>query len=103
MFTFEDLTSLGAPVLQRILREIDMRDLALSLKTASDKLRNTLLACVSKCAAETFQEEIAFMGPVRLRDIESAQLRVIDAVRKLEAEGDIELGGNRENAAHEMA
>ncbi len=103
MFTFEDLTSLPGPVLQRILREIDMRDLALSLKTASDKLRSALLACVSKRAAETVQEEIAFMGPVRLRDIEAAQLRVIDAVRKLEAEGDIELGNNRENAAHAMA
>lgn len=102
MFTFEDLASLELPILQRILREVDMRDLAMALKTASDKLKTTLLGCISKRAAETVQEEITYMGPVRLRDIENAQLRVIDAVRKLEAEGDIELGSGRRNALHEM-
>jgi flagellar motor switch protein FliG len=102
MFTFEDLAGLDIPTLQRILREVDMRDLAMALKTASDKLKTTLLGCISKRAAEAVQEEIAYMGPVRLRDIESAQLRVIDAVRKLEGEGDIELGSNRRNALHEV-
>ncbi len=102
MFTFEDLSGLEPQALQRILREVDMRDLAMSLKTASDKLKTTLLACISKRAAETVQEEITYMGPVRLRDIENAQMRVIDAVRKLETEGDIELGGSRKNAMHEM-
>jgi flagellar motor switch protein FliG len=102
MFTFEDLAALESQALQRILREVDMRDLAMALKTASDKLKSTLLACISKRAAETVQEEITYMGPVRLRDIESAQMRVIDAVRKLETEGDIELGNGRRNALHEM-
>ena len=102
MFTFEDLAALEPQALQRILREVDMRDLAMALKTASDKLKTTLLGCISKRAAETVQEEITYMGPVRLRDIESAQIRVIDAVRKLESEGDIELGGGRRNALHEM-
>ncbi|MBE7504530.1 MAG: flagellar motor switch protein FliG [Verrucomicrobiales bacterium] len=102
MFTFEDLASLETPTLQRILREVDMRDLAMALKTASDKVKATLLACISKRAAETVQEEITYMGPVRLRDIENAQLRVIDAVRKLEADGDIELGNSRPNALHEV-
>lgn len=103
MFTFEDLAATEPSILQRILREVDMRDLALSLKTASDKLKTALLSCVSKRAAESVQEEIAFMGPVRLRDIEAAQLRVIDVVRKLEADGDIELGGGaRRERVHEM-
>lgn len=91
MFTFEDLIGLEAQALQRILREVDARDLAMALKTASEKLKKTLLACLSKRAAETVQEEIAFMTGVRLKDIESAQLRLIDAARKLEADGDIEL------------
>lgn len=103
MFTFEDLAAMETPTLQRILREVDMRDLALSLKTASDKLKSSLLACVSKRAAETVQEEIAFMGPVRLRDIEAAQLRVIDVVRKLESDGDIEIERSRSERAHEAA
>jgi flagellar motor switch protein FliG len=77
-----------------------MRDLALSLKTASDKLKNAMLTCVSKRAAETVQEEIQFMGPVRLRDIEAAQLRVIDVVRKLESEGDIEIDRSRSEKAN---
>ncbi len=102
MFTFEDLAALEPQALQRILREVDMRDLAMALKTASDKLKATLLGCISKRAAETVQEEITYMGPVRLRDIESAQLRVIDAVRKLETEGDVDLGNGRRNALHEM-
>jgi flagellar motor switch protein FliG len=102
MFTFEDLATLELQTLQNILREVDMRDLAMALKTASDKLKTTLLSCISKRAAEAVQEEITFMGPVRLRDIESAQLRVIDAVRKLENEGNIELGKGRQNNLHEM-
>ncbi len=102
MFTFEDLAAMEPTVIQRILREVDMRDLALSLKTASDKLKTVLLACVSKRAAETVQEEIAFMGPVRLRDIESAQLRVIDTVRKLESDGEIEIERSSGGKTHEM-
>lgn len=95
MFTFEDLVALESSVLQRILREVDMRDLALALKAASEKLKTALLNCISKRAAETVNEEIAFMGPVKLRDIESAQMRIIDSARKLEAEGEIDLGEGR--------
>jgi flagellar motor switch protein FliG len=101
MFTFEDLVTLDPPTLQRILREVDMRDLAVALKTASDKLKAMLLASISKRAAEAIAEEIAFMGPIKLRDIESAQLRVIDIVRKLEADGEIDLGEARNSFQYE--
>ena len=104
MFTFEDLTNLETPILQRILREVDLRELALALKrNASDKLKTKLLSCITKRAGETVQEEIALMGPVRLRDIESAQLRVVDAVRRLEAEGAVDLSEVRGEARYEMA
>jgi flagellar motor switch protein FliG len=102
MFTFEDLVQLETAALQRILREIDMRDLAVALKTASDKLKTSLLQCISKRAAETVQEEMNFMGPVRLREIEGAQLRIIDIVRKLESDGDIDLGETRKQSQYEM-
>jgi flagellar motor switch protein FliG len=69
-----------------------MRDLAMALKTASEKVKQALLACISKRAAETVNEEIAFMGPLRLRDIEAAQTRIIDIVRRLEGEGEVDLG-----------
>ena len=99
MFTFEDLTLLDSTALQKILREIDMRDLAIALKTASDQLKATLLACISRRAAETIDEEISFMGPLKLREIEAAQTRIIDTVRRLEADGEIDLGdANPESA-----
>jgi flagellar motor switch protein FliG len=103
MFTFEDLVNLDAPILQRILREVDVRELALALKrNASDKLKAKLLGSISKRAAETVQEEMNFMGAVRLRDIESAQLRIIEAVRRLEAEGAVDLSEVRGEAKNEM-
>ena len=95
MFTFEDLVALDPPSLQKILREIDMRDLAVSLKSASEKLKTALLACISKRAAETVNEEMSFMGPLKLKDIEAAQMRIIEVVRRLESEGEIETGGDK--------
>lgn len=103
MFTFEDLIILDVSTLQRILREVDMRELALALKSASDKLKTTLLSCITKRAAESVQEEMSFMGAVRLRDIEAAQLRIIESVRRLEAEGSVDLGEVRKEARYEMA
>jgi len=95
MFTFEDLLALTPTAIQRILRETDMRDLSLALKKASEPLKAKLLGNISKRAAETVQEEMAFLANVKLRDVEAAQFRIIDAVRKLEADGEIEIESNR--------
>ena len=102
MFTFEDLLTLDAGSIQRIMRETDMRDLALSLKKTGDDVKKLLLANVSRRAAETVEEEIAYMGHVKTRDIEAAQLRIIDIVRKLEAEGELDLEEARQSQ-YEMA
>jgi flagellar motor switch protein FliG len=91
MFTFEDLLLLNSQAVQRIMRETDMRDLALSLKKASEPLKKLLLSNISRRGAEAVQEEMSMLGHVKLRDVEAAQFRIIDAVRKLEAEGEIEL------------
>ena len=91
MFTFEDLLLLAPPSIQRIMREIEMRDLTLALKKSSEPLKKLLLSNISRRAAESVQEELAFLGHVKLRDVEAAQFRIIDAVRKLEAEGEIDL------------
>jgi flagellar motor switch protein FliG len=96
MFTFEDLRSLDSNAIQKVLREVDMRDLAVSLKTASDELKATLLGAISKRAAETVNEEMSFLGAVKLKDIEGAQLRIIEVVRRLEAEGEIDVGDGKE-------
>ena len=95
MFTFEDLLLLDVPSIQRIMREIEMRDLSLALKKVSEPLKKMLLANVSRRAAESVQEEVAFLGHVKLRDVEAAQFRIIDVVRKLEAEGEIDLDDAR--------
>jgi flagellar motor switch protein FliG len=91
MFTFEDMITLDKTALQKVMREVDMRDLAVSLKTASAKLKEALLRCISKRAADTVNEEISFLGSVKKRDIEAAQLRIVDCVRRLESEGEIEV------------
>lgn len=93
MFTFEDLARLDSASLQKVLREVDMRDLAVSLKTANELVKTALLGSISKRAAETVKEEITFMGALKLKDIEGAQQRIIEVVRRLEGEGEIEMGG----------
>ena len=91
MFTFDDLIHLDSNSLQKVMREVDMRDLATALKNANEKLKTALLSSISRRAAETVNEEISFLGPVKKRDVEAAQLRIIDSVRQLEAEGELDL------------
>jgi flagellar motor switch protein FliG len=91
MFTFEDLALLDAASLQKVMREVDMRDLAVALKSASDKVKKALLSSISKRAAETVREEISFLPPQKKRDIEQAQMRIVESVRQLEAEGEVDL------------
>jgi flagellar motor switch protein FliG len=91
MFTFEELDRLDARTLQVILQDVDMRLLAVALKTASEKLKKTLLSCISKRAAENILEEISFMGPLRLSEIDAAKSQILETVRRLEAEGEINL------------
>jgi flagellar motor switch protein FliG len=72
-----------------------MRDLTLALKKASDPLKKLMLSNISRRAAETVNEEMSMLGSVKLKDVEAAQFRIIDAVRKLEAEGEIDLGDSQ--------
>ena len=102
MFTFEDLALLDSGSLQKVMREVDMRDLAVALKTASPKLKSVLLSVISKRAAETVNEEISFLGPLKKRDIEASQLRIIDSVRQLETEGEIDLSAATSTSRDEL-
>ncbi|HEY8995983.1 MAG TPA: flagellar motor switch protein FliG [Lacunisphaera sp.] len=91
LFSFEDLNRLQSADLQRILREIDSGNLAIAMKSASEPLRNKVYAGLSKRAAEGLKEEIEMLGPVRLKDVEAAQDLIIQAVRRLEEEGQISI------------
>ncbi|MFO1511534.1 MAG: flagellar motor switch protein FliG [Verrucomicrobiota bacterium] len=98
MFTFEDMVRLESSALQKVMREVDTRDLAVSLKKASDPVKAALLGAISKRAAETVKEEMGFLGSLKAKEIEAAQLRVVDIVRRLEGEGEIELNPQEEKA-----
>jgi flagellar motor switch protein FliG len=89
MFTFEDLVKLDDRSLQRVLREVDMRELALALKGASEELKDKIFRNMSQRAAQILREEMDYMGPVRLRDVTSAQRQIVDIVRKLEEAGEV--------------
>ena len=91
LFSFEDLNRLQPPDLQRVLREVDSANLAVSMKSASTQLRDKIYAAISKRAAESLKEELELLGPVRLKDVEAAQDTIIQVVRRLEEEGQISL------------
>lgn len=89
MFVFEDIGSLDDRSLQRLLREVDVKQLALALKAASEELRARIASCMSQRATEALNEEMEYMGPVRLRDVELAQAAIVAQVRALEESGEI--------------
>lgn len=94
MFVFEDLTSLDARSLQRLLREIDAKQLALALKAASEELKGKMMGAMSQRAQQSLVEEMEMMGPVRLRDVEAAQSAIVTQVRALEEAGEIVLSAS---------
>jgi flagellar motor switch protein FliG len=98
MFSFEDLNRLQAQDLQRVLREVDSANLAVSMKSASEPLKEKIYASISKRAAESLRDEISMLGPVRLKDVEVAQDAIIQVVRRLEEEGSITLDSGSEGA-----
>ncbi|MEP6571544.1 MAG: flagellar motor switch protein FliG [Gemmatimonadota bacterium] len=93
MFAFEDLKTLDGRAMQRILRDVDSKELALALKVASEELKSHILGNMSERAAAALVEEMEFLGPVRVKDVESAQVRIIASVRALEEAGEIILSG----------
>ncbi len=89
MFLFEDLVTLDDIALQKVLRQVDMRDLTLSLKIADEKLKDKIFGNLSERVRDICKEELQYLGPVRLRQVEEAQQKIINIVRKLEAAGEI--------------
>lgn len=89
MFVFEDIVILDNRAIQRVIREVDNDDLRLALRVASDEVKNIVFSNMSQRMAETFKEEMEYMGPVRLRDVEEAQTRIVSTIRRLEDIGEI--------------
>ena len=98
MFVFEDIIMLDDGAIQRVLREVDVKDLALALKGCSEEVSNTIFRNQSKRAADSLRDDIQFLGPVRLVDVEKAQQKIVSTIRKLENENVIVIsrGGDDE-------
>ena len=97
MFVFEDVVSLDDRSLQRLLREIDVKELALALKSASNEVKNKIMGGMSQRASAALKEEMEMLGPARKRDIESAQTAIVAMIRKLEDAGEIVVGGGADD------
>ena len=88
MFVFEDIVLLDDKAIQKTLRELDNSDLAKALK-ADTEVQDKIYRNMSKRAAALLREDMEFMGPVRLKDVEEAQQKIVNIIRKLEEEGEI--------------
>jgi flagellar motor switch protein FliG len=93
MFTFEDLVGVDDRGLQRIMQEIDQKDLVLALKAGSEELLAKIFRNMSERTAAIVRQEMEFLGPVRLRDVEEAQRRIVAVARKLKEAGEIIVTG----------
>ena len=91
MFVFEDLVTLDDKSLSRLMREIEVKQLALALKAASPELKAKILGTMSQRAVQGLKEEIEFLGPVKMRDVEASQADIVGKVRVLEESGEIVL------------
>ena len=93
MFVFEDILLVNDKGIQGVLKEVDNEELALALKTASEELQEKIFTNMSERAATLIKEDMEYMGPVRVSDVEAAQQRIVDIVRRLEDAGDLIISG----------
>lgn len=89
MFVFEDIVTLDNRSIQRIIRDLENEDLILSMKVSSEEVKEILFQNMSSRMAESFKDEMEIMGPVRLKDVEEAQSRIVSTIRRLEDAGEI--------------
>jgi len=93
MFVFEDILLVNDKGIQSVLKEVDNEELSLALKTASEELKQKIFKNMSERAAQLIGEDMQYMGPVRVSDVEAAQQKIVDIVRRLEDSGEIIIAG----------
>ena len=89
MFVFEDIASLSSAAVQRVVSEVNNSDLAIALKTATEEVKKVIFSNTSKRLQEMIKDDMEVMGPVRVRDVEEAQQRIVNVIRTLEESGEI--------------
>jgi len=92
MFTFEDIIKLDKNAIREVLKELDKNNLMIALKGATDELKQKFLENMSQRAAEAFEEELQFLGPVKVKDVEEAQRKIVDEIQKMVELGKIQIG-----------
>ncbi|MGQ9629605.1 MAG: flagellar motor switch protein FliG [bacterium] len=97
MFVFEDIVILDDRSIQLVLREIDQKDLAYALKAVPQEVKDKVFKNMSKRAGSMLQEDMEYMGPVRMRDVEEAQQKIVNVIRKLEEAGEIVIARGKED------
>lgn len=98
MFVFEDIINLNDVSIQRVLRDVDAKELALALKGCSEEVTQAIFRNQSKRAATSLKEDIQFLGPVRLNDVEKAQQKIVSVIRRLDETGEIILNRGGDDA-----
>ena len=98
MFVFEDIVMLGDNDIQEILKEIDGKELTLAMKGSTDEIKEKVFGNMSKRAAEGIKEDMDYMGPVKLAEVEEAQQRIVEVIRSLEEAGTITIGKGGKDA-----
>ncbi|QDT39060.1 flagellar motor switch protein FliG [Stratiformator vulcanicus] len=96
MFVFDDLLKLDSKAIQALLKEVDNSQWAVALKGASEEIKQKVLGNLSQRAAERLNEEMGYLGPVKVSEVEAVQQQIVDAVRRLEDSGEIEVAGGAE-------
>lgn len=89
MFVFEDILALDDKTIQRILRDVDSNDLGVALKGSNEEVQNVIFNNISKRLAQMIKEDMEYMGPIRMKDVEEAQQKIVSVIRKLEDSGEI--------------
>ena len=97
MFVFEDIVMLDDRAIQRVLREVDTQELSKALKSVDTDVQDKIFRNMSKRSAAMLKEDMEFMGPVRLKDVEEAQQKIVSTIRRLEDSGEIVIARNGED------
>ncbi len=97
MFVFEDVITLDDRSIQKVLRHVDTSDLAKALKAVDPEVQDKIFRNMSKRAAQMLKEDMEYMGPIRLKDVEEAQQKIVNIIRKLEEQGEIVLSRGAED------
>ncbi|MEW5899408.1 MAG: FliG C-terminal domain-containing protein, partial [Bacillota bacterium] len=98
MFVFEDIVKLHDTAIQRVLREVDTKDLARAMRGANEEVNERIYKNMSRRAADMLRDEIQYMGPIRLREVEEAQQKIVQIIRRLDETGEIIIARGGEDA-----